>query len=285
MGYTEFKKQAGIVDWATDKVLGSYFGKDNYQKRQDTYNEIKNKPVMDNTPYTVGSSISNTVTGAKPSTDPGNPDHVIGNNAFNNERINNIQDAATRDAYMDFVLKGGAMAQQLQDTNYDPSKLTLNDVANNKNVVNSIGAALENASPASLDSFIRISEQYQKASKGGADFNGVGATQVNPAIENAKKQLTGSFLKGVWKNVKANPIEMVPQIAGMFLRHLGAGDTVANFASDPMKFYISLAGLLLGGGLLLSGGFGGSNSRQPQIIINNGGQQLDPRLQRVPYSY
>ena len=290
MGYLEFKKQAGwfndFTDWASDKMLGSYFGKDEYQRRQNVYNDIKNQPKQSQSPYTVNSATPSAVSGIQPPATTGNSNHVIGANAFNNERMNSIQDAATRDAYMDFVLKGGALAQQLQDTNYDPRKLNINSIVSNPNVVSSIGTALENASPASLDSFIRVSEQYQKAMSGKGNTGAVnsgGAGAADSPLTKAKEQLTGSFLKGLWKNVKANPLEMIPQIAGMFLRHIGAGDSIANFASDPTKFYISLAMLLMGGGILLSGG--GSQQQPQQIVINNGGQQPDPRMQQVPYSY
>ena len=284
MKYSEFKKEAGIVDWATDKLLGSYFGEDDYKRRQNVYNDIKNQPKQDQSPYTVGSATPNTMTGTKPPTTAGNPDHVIGADAFNNDRINNISDAATRDAYTDFVLRGGAMAQQLKDTNYDPSKLNINDVAGNPNVVNSIGTALENASPASLDSFIRIGKQYQEMTSGKSGANGGNGTAatVNSALEKAKDQLTGSFLKGVWKNVKANPLEMIPQVASMFLKHLGAGDSIANFAANPLTFYLSLAGLLLGGGMLLSGG--GGNDSQPQVVNNYYGAPQQPAgYNRIPY--
>lgn len=118
-----------------------------------------------------------------------------------------------------------------------------------------------------------------KGNAGGAGSNG-GA--VNTAMEKAKDQLTGSFVKGLWNNVKANPIQMIPQIAGMFLKHIGASDSIANFAANPMSFYLSVAGLLLGGGLLLSAG--GSNQQQP-IIINQGGGSYDPRMAQIPYSY
>ena len=281
MKYSEFKKEAGIVDWATDKLLGSYFGEDDYKRRQSVYNDIKNQPKQDQSPYTVGSATPNTMTGTKPPTTAGNSDHVIGADAFNNDRINNISDAATRDVYMDFVLKGGAMAQQLKDTNYDPSKLNINDVASNPNVVNSIGTALENASPASLDSFIRIGKQYQEMTSGKSGANGgnVTAATVNPALEKAKDQLTGSFVKGLWNNVKANPIQMIPQIAGMFLRHIGAGDGIANFASNPLAFYLSLAGLLLGGGMLLSGG----SDDDDKPVVNNYYNQ-PAGYNRIPYT-
>lgn len=291
MSYTDFKKQAGFVGWVTDQLLGSnlpgigFGSKAEYQRRQNTYNEIKNQANKDKTPYTVNNAISNNLTGAKPSTAPVDPNHVIGANAFNNERINSIQDAATRDAYMDFVMKGGAFAQQLKDTNYDPNKLNLNAIAANPNVANSIGAALENATPASLDSFIRLGEQYQqaKATGGTASGNGNGS-QAASSMENVKDQLTSSFLKGVWKNVKANPIEMIPQLASMFLKHIGASDSIANFAANPMSFYLSVAGLLLGGGLLLSAG-GGNQQQQQPIIINAGGGSYDPRMAQIPYSY
>jgi len=289
MSYLDFKKQADFVGWVTDQLLGSnlpgvgFGSKAEYQRRQNVYNEIRNKANTDKTPYTVNDAISNNLTGTKPSTVPANPNHVIGANAFNNDRINNIQDAATRDAYMDFVLKGGAFAQQVKDTNGDVSKMNINDVANNPNVVNSIGTALENASPAALDSFMRIGKQYQEmAAKGNAGGAGSNGGAVNTAMEKAKDQLTGSFVKGLWNNVKANPIQMIPQIAGMFLKHIGASDSIANFAANPMSFYLSVAGLLLGGGLLLSAG--GSNQQQP-IIINQGGGSYDPRMAQIPYSY
>lgn len=298
MGYLEFKKQAGIgsdiingvAGWAADKWLGSRFGfgsQEEYQRRQNVYNDIKNKPDTNKDPYTVtGTTTQNTIQGQKSSATRRNPNHVIQSDAFNNDRINNISDAATRDAYTDFVLKGGAFAQQLQDTNYDPSKLNLNDIKNNPNVVNSIGAALENASPASLDSFMRIGQQYEKMQQEQSSSTTAasgGTIQPDSAMTKIKDQLTGSFLKGMWKNIKANPIQMIPQAASMFLRYLGAGESVAGFAADPMKFYLSMAGILLGGGLLLSGAFGGGGANQPQQIVINNGPQTDPRMQRVPY--
>lgn len=284
MKYSEFKKEAGIVDWATDKLLSSkafgFGSKEEYQRRQNVYNEIKNQPKQEQQPYTVTSSVPNTVTGTKPPTQPNNPNHVIGADAFNNDRINNIQDAATRDAYMDFVLKGGAFAQQVKDTNGDVSKMNINDVASNPNVVNSIGTALENASPAALDSFMRIGKQYQEmVAKGNAGGTGSNGGSVNTAMEKAKDQLTGSFVKGLWNNVKANPIQMIPQIAGMFLRYIGAGDSIANFASNPLAFYLSLAGLLLGGGMLLSGG---SDDDEKPVVNNYYNQPAG--YNRIPYT-
>ena len=286
MKYSEFKKQVGIVDWVTDKILSSkafgFGSKEEYQRRQNVYNEIKNQPKQEQQPYTVTSSVPNTITitGTKSPTQPNNPDHVIGADAFNNDRINNIQDAATRDAYMDFVLKGGAFAQQVKDTNGDVSKMNINDVASNPNVVNSIGTALENASPAALDSFMRIGKQYQEmAAKGNAGGAGSNGGAVNTAMEKAKDQLTGSFVKGLWNNVKANPIQMIPQIAGMFLRHIGAGAGIANFASNPLAFYLSLAGLLLGGGMLLSSG---SDDDEKPVVNNYYNQPAG--YNRIPYT-
>lgn len=280
MKYSEFKKEAGIVDWATDKILGGYFGKDNYQKRQDAYNEIKNQPDANPSPYTVTETTPASNMKAQAPTAQTNPNHVIPANAFNNDAYNNIQDAATRDAYTDFITRGGALAQQLQDTNYDVSKLNLNDIASNPNVADSMGAALENATPAALDSFVRVGKQLQKASANSGTSNGGGNTSTAAGLDALKDKLTGSFVKGLWNNVKANPIQMIPQIAGMFLKQMGAGKGIVDFASNPLSFYLSLAGLLLGGGLLLSGG---GNDSQPQVVNNYYGAPQPAGYNRIPY--
>lgn len=214
--------------------------------------------------------------------------NIFDKNTFNNDRINNIKDPAQLDAYMDFVLKGGFGAQQLQDTDYDLSKMTIADIANNPNAISGLSDALENSSQEARESFLRVTKQYQEAmSNKGGDATNSGNGNATASTSGAGSmsqenmdQIKGSFLKGAWNDIKKDPIGMLPQIASMFLKYIGAGDGIANFFKNPWGFYLSLAGILLGGTALLTGG---GEQQQPNIVINNGGSQVDPRMAQVPY--
>lgn len=212
---------------------------------------------------------------------------IFDKNTFNNDRINNIKDPEQLDAYMDFVLKGGFGAQQLQDTDYDLSKMTIADIANNPNAISGLSDALENSSQEARESFLRVTKQYQEA------MNNKGGDASNPATGNAAAstsgtgsmsqenmdKIKGSFLKGAWNDIKKDPIGMIPQIASMFLKYIGAGDGISNFFKNPWGFYGTLATLLLGGGMLLSGG--SDDDKKP--VVNNYYNQ-PAGYNRIPYT-
>lgn len=212
--------------------------------------------------------------------------NIFDKNTFNNDRINNIKDPAQLDAYMDFVLKGGFGAQQLQDTDYDPSKMTIADIANNPNAISGLSEALENSSQEARESFLRVTKQYQEAmSNKGGDATNSGNGNATASTSGAgsmsqenMEKLKGSFLKGAWNDIKKDPIGMLPQIASMFLKYIGAGDGIANFFKNPWGFYGTLATLLLGGGMLLSG----SDDDEKPVVNNYYNQPAG--YNRIPYT-
>lgn len=109
---------------------------------------------------------------------------------------------------------------------------------------------------------------------------------------NAKPDLNAEAMKIVWKNMDPKQQERfmdagkkaawagikqdfwtnLPKAVSLWFKMRG-WDQMGEFAQDPLKFYLSLAGIL-GGGLVLGGAvLGGGGSEQQPVVVNNGSQQ------------
>lgn len=202
----------------------------------------------------------------------GNPGSVIPSDLLNNDAINRIKDPKEMRKYLEVMLPVSAGLQQL----VSGGKFTMDAVLENDTAVEGFSKALETANPMAL----QVLQQMQKEMAGDNKGNGGAKPTTNadgsttPSVKDQNmKKLTNAAAKGVWNSVKENPIENFPKAIGMFLSHIGAGQGITDFVSNPFAFYGSLLTLLVGGGLLMGGMGGGSFQQQPQVVNNYYGQQ------------
>lgn len=136
----------------------------------------------------------------------------------------------------------------------------------NPNFVPSLAEAVKNGSPEAI-------EELQKLTSGkdGSSY----------FTEDEMKQITGAAKTASWNAIKENWFTNLPKVASLFLRQVGLGNTVADFAKNPLGFYGGLLALLFGGGMLLSGG--GGNDPQPQVVNNYYGAPQPAGYNRIPY--
>lgn len=179
----------------------------------------------------------------------------------------------------------------ISDIINDPDKLyELPDkVLANPEFFDSLVSAVENSKDTDTLKFLQWAKDQTAARKTPADSTAPGADETGASsankgfsvnlTEEQESKLTSAAAKSLWNQIKADPITTIPKAAGLFLNQIGMGG-MASFAENPFVFYLSLAGLLLGGAALLSGGARQSNP--PQVVINNG-PQADPRMTQVPY--
>ena len=202
----------------------------------------------------------------------GNPGSVIPSDLLNNDAIKRIKDPKEMRKYLEVMLPVSAGLQQL----VSGGKFTMDAVLENDTAVEGFSKALETANPMALQVLQQMQKEMAGDNKGnGGDkptTNADGSTTPSVKDQNMKK-LTSAAAKGVWNSVKENPIENFPKAIGMFLSHIGAGQGITDFVSNPFAFYGSLLTLLVGGGLLMGGMGGGSSQQQPQVVNNYYGQQ------------
>jgi len=86
-----------------------------------------------------------------------------------------------------------------------------------------------------------------------------------------QERFTAAGKKAAWAAIKADPLKNLPNAISLWFKMKG-WDQMGEFAQDPLKFYLSLAGILGGGLVLGSMAFGGGSDEQP-VVINNGAQQ------------
>lgn len=202
----------------------------------------------------------------------GNPGSVIPSDLLNNDAINRIKDPNEMRKYLEVMLPVSAGLQQL----VSGGKFNMDAVLENDIAVDGFSKALETANPMALQVLQQMQKEMGGDNKGKGDAksttNAEGSTTPSVKDQNMKK-LTNAAAKGVWNSVKENPIENFPKAIGMFLSHIGAGQGITDFVSNPFAFYGSLLTLLVGGGLLMGGIGDGSSQQQPQVVNNYYGQQ------------
>lgn len=211
----------------------------------------------------------------------------------NEERYEYLQRAATKAGVFAAMYQkdenGKVKVTSISDLMQHPEKLQdlPQQVFDQPEFFDSLEKAVENGDMDTLEFLQWAKNQHAKSSAASAGASGaanVAGGKDSPfSIKMSDEQearLTKAAAKVMWNNVKKDPINNIPRAAGLFLRQQGL-DGLADFASNPFSFFLSLAGILLSGGMLLSGAFGGGNQQQP-IVINNG-PQADTRMQRVPY--
>lgn len=237
--------------------------------QQNTTNQYTNKPqsTQPNTQPTQQTTKQAPATNTN-----GNPGSVIPADLLNNDAINRIKDPKEMRKYLEVMLPVSAGLQQLASG----GKFNMDAVLENDTAVEGFSKALETANPMALQVLQQMQKEMAGDNKGKGDAksttNAEGSTTPSVKDQNMKK-LTNAAAKGVWNSVKENPIENFPKAIGMFLSHIGAGQGITDFVSNPFAFYGSLLTLLVGGGLLMGGTGDGSSQQQPQVVNNYYGQQ------------
>lgn len=165
--------------------------------------------------------------------------------------------------YVDLISAANGDLDQVPEA--DKVKLFQKFKEENPNFVPSLAEAVKNGSPEAI-------EELQKLASGkdGSSY----------FTEDEMKQITGAAKTASWNAIKEDWFTNLPKVASLFLRHIGLGDTIADFAKNPLGFYGGLLALLFGGGALLSGG----PSNKPTVVNNYYGQQQPKGYNIVPYA-
>lgn len=133
--------------------------------------------------------------------------------------------------------------------------------------------------------FFQWAESKWKGGTTGSTPGGDAAPAGNKGVrinlsEDQKNKIKAVAQRVLWREVKADPLRNIPKAIAMFLRMYGY-DQMADFARDPIKFYSSLAAVLLGGAVIL--GTDNDDDEDERQLINSG-KHVDPRMTQVPYS-
>jgi hypothetical protein len=199
----------------------------------------------------------------QPTNNSEKPGSVIPSDLLNNDAINRIKDPKEMRKYLEIMMPVSAGLQQL----VSGGKFSMDAVLENDTAVDGFSKALETANPMALQVLQQMQKEVTGSNKGGGSKPAAADGATTPSVRDQNmKKLTNAAAKGVWNSVKENPIENFPKAIGMFLSHMGAGQGVTDFVSNPFAFYGSLMTLLVGGGLLLGGG---GSDQQQQSVVNN----------------
>ena len=90
--------------------------------------------------------------------------------------------------------------------------------------------------------------------------------------EDQKARFIDAGKKCAWNGIKSDFFGNLPKAISLWFKMKG-WDQMGEFAQDPLKFYLSVAGILGGGALLIGGLAGGSDDEKQPIVINNGNQE------------
>lgn len=204
--------------------------------------------------------------------DPNNPIQ-LNEKSFNSEEWRNLKTDDERTAYI---------TKLLEDWGYNKAGIAVRQngmasIAKNPDLVpRDLGGVLKNDA--------NYKELMQALSHGDMEFlnylqrmqQGMGGDQAasffadvwSSIPEEKQLELMGTMKTAAWNNIKADPIANIPKAIGLWFKMKG-WDQMGEFAQNPLNFYLTLGGLLVGGTALAGAAFGGG-SQQPIINVGNG---------------
>ena len=89
--------------------------------------------------------------------------------------------------------------------------------------------------------------------------------------EERKQKYIEAGKKCAWNGIKSNFFTGIPKAIALWFKMKGWND-MGEFAKNPLNFYLTLGGLVVGGTALAGAAFGGGGgeNQQPVINVNNG---------------
>ena len=205
--------------------------------------------------------------------DPNNP-IKLDEGSFNSEEWRNLKTDDERTAYITkliqdwgynkagIAVRENGMAAVAKNPDLVPKDL--NGVLSNEANYNELKEALSHGDMEFLNYMQRM--QSSMGDEKAASY----FSQVWSNIpEEKQEELLGTMKTAAWNNIKADPLSNIPKAIALWFKMKG-WDQLGEFAQNPMNFYLTLGGLLVGGTALAGAAFGNGGSQQPIINVGNG---------------
>ena len=156
---------------------------------------------------------------------------------------------------------------------YDYNKMDAQGRANviatmlqDPNTEKAVTDALAKGDMGALDMFFGSQTQDPNAPK---DVNAEALKIVwDKMPEDQKQRFIDAGKACAWNGIKENFFTGIPKAIALWFKMQGWNE-MGEFAQNPLNFYLTLGGLLVGGTALAGAAFGGG-SEQPVINVNNG---------------
>ena len=177
-------------------------------------------------------------------------------------------------AVSDFIRSGAEKVAPNMVAGYDYNKMDAQGRANvistmlqDPNTEKAVTDALAKGDMAALDMFFGSQNQDPNAPK---DTNAEALKIVwDKMPEDQKQRFIDAGKACAWNGIKSNFFTGIPKAIALWFKMQGWNE-MGEFAQNPMNFYLTLGGLLVGGTALAGVAFGGGGNEQPVINVSNG---------------